>query len=490
MRRSHPFVHLATAPLALLVATTFACSRNPAPATERESTPIASPTPEEPPDTSEPDSSEPEWETASPEPTPEAEPPQAKGGGGGKTTQAARSGTDTADPAFGVNVGFYARLLEGGGSVFRRGYRTSRYKAGDEPFDPDFLAVLEPFSVLRFHQFHHVSFSGEKEWSDRASPKKDVPLTEEQIGDGEAVIPYEWEIRMCNAAHADYWVTVPAQASREYIRSLARLVKKELDPGLRVWIEHSNEVWNFDYSDGAGWDPTPNRKDGQNNLAREVGLKVGAEADDMFHQAAFGYTRESLELFGAFEEVFGANSPRVVKVMAWIAPEVDPEEGSWNSLQAVFDALDSPRVTRFEGAPASTRPDVIAINPYFNYPEESKDRWKDLEAALERLDPSLAFTRQVVRENLGPDVKVVGYEGGQHVIWGAAKEMNRDPRMYRLYRRWMEIMREHLDLTAHYALVTPFLEGEAFGLKESIGQPVEQAHKWRALMDDIEAHRR
>ena len=38
--------------------------------------------------------------------------------------------------------------------------------------------------------------------------------------------------------------TVPHLADDEYVREAAELIQARLEPGLRVWVEHSNETWS------------------------------------------------------------------------------------------------------------------------------------------------------------------------------------------------------------------------------------------------------
>jgi hypothetical protein len=56
---------------------------------------------------------------------------------------------------------------------------------------------------------------------------------------------YEYAIALCNELNADCWLTVPAQADDDYVRQLAALVKAQLNPDLKLYLEYSNELWNF-----------------------------------------------------------------------------------------------------------------------------------------------------------------------------------------------------------------------------------------------------
>src|SRR5262249_9564607 len=40
------------------------------------------------------------------------------------------------------------------------------------------------------------------------------------------------------------WINVPAMASDDYVTQLATLLKDTLNPGLHIYLEYSNELWN------------------------------------------------------------------------------------------------------------------------------------------------------------------------------------------------------------------------------------------------------
>lgn len=43
----------------------------------------------------------------------------------------------------------------------------------------------------------------------------------------------------------DAWVCVPHLADENYIRSMAQLFRANLDPDLKIYVEYSNETWNW-----------------------------------------------------------------------------------------------------------------------------------------------------------------------------------------------------------------------------------------------------
>jgi hypothetical protein len=73
---------------------------------------------------------------------------------------------------------------------------------------------------------------------------------------------------------------MPHQASDEYVRQFALLVKEKLDPSLKVYIEYSNEVWNGIFA--------------QHRYAEEQGKKIGLGPKERpWEGAAMFYRRDS-----------------------------------------------------------------------------------------------------------------------------------------------------------------------------------------------------
>ena len=63
----------------------------------------------------------------------------------------------------------------------------------------------------------------------------------------EGGVPVAALVQLANLAGTDLWVNMPINASDEYIQQFAAYVKANLDPGLNVHVELSNEVWNWGF---------------------------------------------------------------------------------------------------------------------------------------------------------------------------------------------------------------------------------------------------
>lgn len=115
------------------------------------------------------------------------------------------------------------------------------YLPGADPeilFNPAFLEKCEPFAAFRFMDWGATNNSPLVTWDDRAKPE-DITFT---TGKG---FPYEYMIELANTLHKDIWICIPHRANDGYIREMAKLFGEGLDPDIEVYVEYSNEVWNW-----------------------------------------------------------------------------------------------------------------------------------------------------------------------------------------------------------------------------------------------------
>lgn len=129
-----------------------------------------------------------------------------------------------------------------------------------QTFTNEFLAGLAPFKVIRLMDYlatnwcHEnpdpnlawycdtnerlVHFGPTLEWSERTPRDKPIQV-------GEAGGSIEYLVELANIADKDLWLNIPHLASEDYVRGLATYLKNNLEPERKVYLEFSNEVWNF-----------------------------------------------------------------------------------------------------------------------------------------------------------------------------------------------------------------------------------------------------
>jgi len=119
-------------------------------------------------------------------------------------------------------------------------------------FTTEYLKALKPFAALRFMDTlatnHNPGYYGDAghhalEWQDRRLP---MDATQQETGNKYG-LAWEYIVSLANETGKDAWINIPIAASDDYIRQLAQFLKLKLKPNIRIYIEHSNEVWNFGF---------------------------------------------------------------------------------------------------------------------------------------------------------------------------------------------------------------------------------------------------
>lgn len=206
------------------------------------------------------------------------------------------------------------------------------YEAG-AVFNPDWLAVVDDLRLVRFMNWMKTNGSTVETWADR-------PLMSDFTW-GWRGVPIEIMVRLANEIGADPWFCMPHLADEDYNKRFAAYVRDNLDPGLKAYVEYSNELWNWGFRQ-AQW-----------ALARAEARWGANAADDAWMQFAGMKAGEMGHIWG---EVFGAETDaRLVRVAA--------THTDWPGLEKGL--LQAP-LWQEEGNPAPvTFFDAYAVTGYF-----------------------------------------------------------------------------------------------------------------------------
>lgn len=104
-------------------------------------------------------------------------------------------------------------------------------------FNPDWLARVQDFRMVRFMDWMFTNGSDVRNWADRPRPQD---YTYIRRG-----VPVEILVDLANTIAADPWFNMPHMADDEYFRNFAQYVRLHLSSKLRAHVEYSNELWNF-----------------------------------------------------------------------------------------------------------------------------------------------------------------------------------------------------------------------------------------------------
>ncbi|MBD3240752.1 MAG: hypothetical protein GF331_09225, partial [Chitinivibrionales bacterium] len=289
------------------------------------------------------------------------------------------------------------------------------------PFHPLFLATFEGVRTIRFMGWQSMNSSHEVRWGDRTNPEwfanAGKPFTDV---DGEGDVggtALEHCVDLCNATGADGWFCVPHAADSGYMRNMAQLLRDRMAPSLKVYIEYSNETWNF----GPGFDQF-HAIMGNNGAKFEwFGDSIVAPHEDgnIFERTAWLSNR----MFGVFEDAFSqvaaGNRPELVRVVALQTNGTQQPEWLWRNVgtqgDAGFDAIapsgyfaghsDIPRSDLSDGIGNGTYSVAQATELYF---ERAEGRHVGYGEQVRRYIDNM-------QEQCNCEIDYLQYESGEHL---------------------------------------------------------------------------
>ncbi|MFA6023438.1 MAG: LamG-like jellyroll fold domain-containing protein [Candidatus Pacearchaeota archaeon] len=308
-------------------------------------------------------------------------------------------------------------------------------------FYPGFLESLRNVSAIRFMDWqgtnNGINLSGV--WENRSTP---TSYTQSYLYRSVAI---EYIINLSNRVHADPWVNIPHNADDNYIRQMARMMKNGLDPDRKVYVEYSNEVWN--------WMFYQTRYAYNKGIELNLNDSAGASAEDKGMRKFIA--KRSCDIFNIFEQEFGG-SERIVEVISTQAAGWKANELLNYSNHSIYPSLNPYGVTT----------DAIALAPYFGGigPQviaSGEDENITIDEIIVRVKNniyvgsegfSIGALGYVSDVKIAADrwgVKLLAYEGGQHLVASSDDKYvnltnkfiaaNRDPRMGTLYDEYWQM---------------------------------------------------
>ncbi len=328
-------------------------------------------------------------------------------------------------------------------------------------FHPEFLKRWKGFTVIRFMDWMRTNNSVVETWDQR-------PTIHMQTQGGDKGVALEYMILLANTLKANPWFCMPHEASHDYVENFAKMVKEKLDPSLKIYVEYSNEVWNFQFK--------------QAHYAARVGQGMGF-SENPFEASLFFYAKRAKEIFTIWKDAFGGND-RLVRVLA--AQSSNP----WTS-EKILDFENS-----YESA------DALAIAPYFGGHLGKPDTQSAVSRMavgqiLDHCGKDMLKQRKKVAEHAALAGKygldLIAYEGGQHLVGTGGAEnneqlttlfmaANRDPQMGRLYQEDLKGWQNAGGgLFTTFASMGQYGKWGSWGLLEHSDQDVPP--KYRAILE-------
>jgi hypothetical protein len=326
-------------------------------------------------------------------------------------------------------------------------------------WDPEWLNLWKDFSVFRFMDWQSTNGNTTiQKWSHR---RPTSAMTQSSYRDGRG-LSIEYLVDVCNLSGKDAWFCVPHMATDDYVRHLARYVAKHLDPSLKVFIEHSNEVWNSGFS--------------QHDYAAQQGASRLNAAGDHWVTSASWHAYRSMQIFDIFEQEVGLD--RVVRVMS-----------GWINTFGNFDQV----ALTYNNAYKKT--DVFAIAYYYGHNVQASsvdDVFNKLPAELAGAKQQTVSIRNLINR-YNPAIELISYEGGQHLVDSGNASLttiliaaNRDPRMGEVYTTMLNDWKSAGGtLFCNFSSIAEAGKWGCWGIIEDRFQDLGTAYKYQSYLDWI-----
>ncbi len=330
-----------------------------------------------------------------------------------------------------------------------------------QPFYEGFLDKIKPFQVLRFMDWGATNGNPARHWEQRSSLSYFTYATPTGV-------PYEMMVQLANQLKKDIWLCVPHAADSACVAQMAAFFRDKLDPDRHIYLEYSNEVWNWIFAQAHY-----NAENAPSNLS--YGRAMAERAGTTFR---------------IWHAVFGAEKSRVKRVLGLqggynalneqILAQLDPADWDYGSPSS-YIGLDHSA----SGSPvldaASTPADIIA-NARSNWAAFRPTLWQDYNNVK-------LFGKEIVN-----------YEGGQHFVGNvfgipyayqqAMWDAQYSPNIHALYSDMLDTVRQWGSrMFGNFSLSSP--QESVYGswgvLNDIDIQPpyLQTAPKYQALLDHI-----
>ncbi len=343
------------------------------------------------------------------------------------------------------------------------------------PFHPLFLERLAPFETLRFMDWMETNGSDIVTWNDRAKLSDATFFGDDNPAEFHNGVAPEYMIELSNTLDANPWFNMPYQANDDYVRHFAEMVRDTLDPELTIYVEWSNEIWNYAYGfETSHW------------IQDQLALPENAGAG--WYEFAAGQMQQDFEIW---EEVFAGQEDRIVRVVAGQQANPTILENLLPAMNGNFDAIS---VTAYAGL----GPEQLAGFNEFTTVDDVIDSLLEVTIpwSLSRLIDHQNLADQY-SQILGRDIGLVTYEGGSHPdaygwpVQAVVHEASLSPRMYDVYQVLLNSAQLiGVDLFNQYVFTG---SGDSapwgdWGLLHNMDQPLEEAFEYQSILDFINSN--
>ena len=367
----------------------------------------------------------------------------------------------------------------------------SAWKSG-EMFNPDWLEKISPFRALRYMDWLKTNNSKPYLWQNR-------PKLEDRRWTAHGV-PLEVISTLSNRLNSIPWINIPHWANAEFIGQIATVLHQNLSTHLPIYVEHSNEVWNFGFQ--------------QAKYAHKISQSLWGREGDGFVQWHGMRTAIMCDTFknGAF-----AKEPnRVICALGVHTAAQGREQAAlqcplWKEAPCLKHGIDTIAVTTYfdaelNGPSKKNIHDTKIIKNLAKHPDGIKLAFEQIYTGSIIPTPPKHKIYKGIKKKTASSVKywsgvaqryglsLTAYEGGQHItaigkalrndqdITEFHKAINRAPEMEGVYTTMLtEWKKNGGGLHMHFVDIASPKKSGNWGALESVKQ--NSSPKWDALME-------
>ena len=371
----------------------------------------------------------------------------------------------------------------------------------DNPFTPEFIEFAKPFHALRFMDWGSTNDSIEEDWTSRRRPTFYTMIPGSGDLDGHwgpkisqfqkkhsGGVAHEIIIKLSNILKINPWICIPHRATDEYILNCAKLYRDNLDPDLSVYVEYSNEVWNWQFLQ-ASWM-----------------LNSDFAADMLQSRGVQAWVQQDGKRKGDnHPERIGALCSRAFDL--WTSQWTGPDRKRVTTVCAVQAAWLDASVRTINWCHRNGNVDAASATGYFGPSDEHYARWErrgsaltamevldDLEQVLVDQSRRYDSASQIAIHAKSLGLKYLNYEGGQSLepkdqvatsYMPALRAAQFHPKMYELYTQNLR-HQERLGSSLFCAYNSVGAQGTrwgSWGSKERYSSSEKESPKHKALID-------
>jgi hypothetical protein len=364
-------------------------------------------------------------------------------------------------------------------------------------FTPEFLAGMRSFRVVRFMDWMRTNDSTQQDWATR-------PKMSNATWGTDAGVPLEVMIALSNRLGADPWFNIPHQATDDYVKQFGTVVKARLNPILKAHVEYSNEVWNGSFGQTAYC--------GLQAAEAPIGIPWKPSAGSASERVFYG--KRSAEIFTILEPLLGPD--RLVRIVATRAYDSGNAKHAERTFEfpGVLQHVDAIAIAPYLRMSVSmTNADSMRIDTVAEVDEVLSMSLDQAHARMEKnLEVVQAAVHQMVAVAKAKNLRLVTYEGGQHLLGGLnlfnakkpdflppakqdqliqkLRDINMSPGMKTVYDDYLTLwLNETGDRFVNFNDIGRTTKYGSWGAQEYLAQPRSEAPKYDALLSFIDAHR-